>query len=650
MKLDALFKKTEQENILFEGVKFTNKEINAIKKESNKFLVAFEYEFNIVKDNATAVIEDREQDKPSSEPDPREEISIHDIYEYEEYMDARDELESQALDEAFDERKREWISEREDEINEEISDDLDAVIAIAYRIKDIWNKSAYEEFFNLFYTSTFMNAFKQAFIALEENFEGATQEQKLRFIEYLNVLSNFKYLLIDKEMFEEDVTRDINSEDNFENYPSLLPKDYDDYFDYRSGYDEFEDEMDNFWRMDIPTFAGLERSLHGTGRRAPEGSEQEGIFFAEYDNDIKEFVSDYAFSDIENIMEHVLVGLNQISKFENHIYDIEDKATEDFSEVRDEILEEIHENVWNYFEPDVDLEDVIEQIQANHNVVVVNDDGEPYYVPGEGGTIMGNSVAITTRLLQEHGRKWGIDYDRDIEAVVPEHNNMVEVKSNPVPLDKAIDLMYKMFKFISDVGSTASGGSGMHTNMSIKGLSFNKREFNSAKLSVLADTELMHDLFPSRQYVNDMFSILKNTQTLIMLAQQPSTNLLLNVFSDQISYDTKYQTINFSHVDNADVSSRRIEFRFTGGKDYHTRGKVLEWTVYRLAYALKAAYDDKFEQKTYLKNVIKILDKAVKFTIGKNSKINSFISLAEFVKNNDIVDENDLYEKLRKKK
>jgi len=162
--------------------------------------------------------------------------------------------------------------------------------------------------------------------------------------------------------------------------------------------------------------------------------------------------------------------------------------------------------------------------------------------------------------------------------------------------------------------------------MSLKNIKMGKQNFNPLKLVLMADNELIHDLFPVRTHVADVFREL-SAQKLYDIAAADK-NDIISTFDDIIPKGAKFQGINFSHLDIHKEDLRRIEFRYTGGKDYSERGKLMEWTVHRFAFALMASFNDKFMQKEYLKEITKVLDKHVKKSFP--NQFRSFVEMRNF--------------------
>lgn len=199
----------------------------------------------------------------------------------------------------------------------------------------------------------------------------------------------------------------------------------------------------------------------------------------------------------------------------------------------------------------------------------------------------------------------------DIEkfTVDPSVDNGAETITKPLPLKRALEVMEIMFDHIHEVGST-SNQTGMHVNMSIKGLNFKKDNFNPAKLVMLLDPKTLAEFFPLRkQYTENLLNTI-NGDFLWIAAEQRNTELLIQYFNlYAVDQGKKYQQANFITI--SEVYSEhlhRIEFRYFGGKDYEDRFNTIKWNIYRTAYILMVAYAEEFGQKEYLKAMVKILD------------------------------------------
>jgi hypothetical protein len=250
-------------------------------------------------------------------------------------------------------------------------------------------------------------------------------------------------------------------------------------------------------------------------------------------------------------------------------------------------------------------------------------------------------------ILQTNGLMHNVE-DVVLDSSVTEG---VEVISKPLKLNDALDFMESMFEHISEVGNT-SGDTGMHVNMSIRGVDFNKANFNPIKLLMLLDHRAVNDLFPVRTHTGGLIEEL-DIRMLFDMAKLP-TQVLLDKFHEMVNISKRHQNINFNNIHATDIETRRIEFRYFGGENYEQRYETIKNEIYRVAYALMVTFDPEFNDNEYLKNIIRELDRSVKkYHTGifkdffKNNKIDSFISLSEFIKKYRLDEYSDFAEMAR---
>jgi len=220
----------------------------------------------------------------------------------------------------------------------------------------------------------------------------------------------------------------------------------------------------------------------------------------------------------------------------------------------------------------------------------------------------GDFKSMSIERVEEQLSEHGIDMDK-ISSVEPE-GDMAEVITKPINLMDTLKLMEEMFDFISDEGDTSHGGAGMHINVSIKGLKFNKDNMNPAKLMVLLDPKFLHNEvnFPSRNHVANILNQF-DSERILELAFNPNMSMLIDEFEAGIknNISSKFYTLNFRDRDN-DTDTQRIEFRFFGGRDYEARFDEIKEQLYRTLYITMVAYSEEFGQKEYYRKVTQILN------------------------------------------
>ena len=211
----------------------------------------------------------------------------------------------------------------------------------------------------------------------------------------------------------------------------------------------------------------------------------------------------------------------------------------------------------------------------------------------------------------------------------------VETISKPEELNDAMETMETMFEHIKEVGSTSTS-TGMHVNMSIRGLAFSKENFNKVKFIILMD--LAHLItkdsagfikFRPRGYVEDIFKSINNNYNMFSMANSRNFNEVVEWLDLFVSENTKYQSINFSHAFGSKVSPqlRRVEMRFFGGADYEDRYEEIYWNIHRAAYMMLAGFDKDFGEREYKELIYRWLNRISE----KNYNV-SFAELSRVVK------------------
>ena len=663
MKLSNIF----ENEVLAEGIKFTQKEINSVKKKARNIYVGIEFEFNAFPEEMNKIMEGSPpEDIDSPEEQPREELSTDDVYESDEYMEARQEQENEAFEEAFNEKE----SEKEKEYEELFVDDYeDAMDHLDEMVNQYKRNDIFQQWSSLFNILTAPKNHKNYEFLFEystklQNGDVIMPEDKEKAkagMYNLHLLYNFLLptnkggsglgALLD-DMDIDDVSQ--LDEDRREFYP----------YEARSFLALHSTPVmitiQDWVRVlielpfDDPQMQDLYKSTEGS---APTAGTQGEFEFTELDT-IEEkmvgIIQQLNTSSAHNEMKQLQIYLQEFNSYmeaggsiKNPFYDAQEKYVEMmWEEEKEDFRDEVWENVFNYWEDNVDFLAVIREMQDNANVVVLDSEGEPYVEPDdwEGGSVGKATPDVVKRFVRNYGEMWDIDFDNDFEALVDlEGYGMVEFKSKPKPLPEALKIMHNFNKMIRQIGTTASGTAGMHVNMSLKNSKFTKQNFNALKLISLLDNNLMHELFPVRGHVENLFQN-KLTPKMVFAIAGADSRHILDQFALTMGTE-KFQGVNMQHMDANIEGARRIEFRYTGGKDYAERGKVLEWTIYRMAYALEAAFDKTFLENQYKKNVIDMLNDETK-KYFRNQKIKDFNQLRKLrASNPEVIDVDDFFDK-----
>lgn len=233
------------------------------------------------------------------------------------------------------------------------------------------------------------------------------------------------------------------------------------------------------------------------------------------------------------------------------------------------------------------------------------------HLAGDGNAITNQDyVDYITEVLQDNRNPWGINSDEiaivKIEAALEDG---VETISKPLKLHDGMSLNEQMFDHIQDVGFTTEA-TGLHVNVSLKGMNFKRDNFNPVKMLLLLNPKMLQEFFQLRGYVEDQFSGM-NFERIFNIAGERNARLQIQHFEELAFKTDKHHQVNFnnfiSHTDSV-AHQDRIEFRYIGGKDYEHRLKTIEWHIYRMVYLTVVAFSEGFAQKEYLKEVYRILD------------------------------------------
>lgn len=225
---------------------------------------------------------------------------------------------------------------------------------------------------------------------------------------------------------------------------------------------------------------------------------------------------------------------------------------------------------------------------------------------------------------------WGDD--SRIYAIEHEHDRMVEIISEPLPLAEQFEFMGEMFDHIKEHGYTSSN-SGMHVNISHRLMAKNPKGFNMLKMVVLLDPDFMQmrtskmrnaAMKKSRLFKweirNSMVSALMNLvdkERLKALASHYATGRsfddLEDMLENMVITADKFRGINFTSYVSPSMNSRpdqrRIEFRFFGGEGYEDRFDDIQHDIYFICYSILAAYDKDYLRKEYVNGLLRLLDR-----------------------------------------
>lgn len=204
----------------------------------------------------------------------------------------------------------------------------------------------------------------------------------------------------------------------------------------------------------------------------------------------------------------------------------------------------------------------------------------------------------------------------------------VEIITNKMPIDQAVEHMRDMFAFMKDWDMYTSNKTGLHVNMSLANEPMDLDHINPVKLMMLLDDDWLTKKYPPREHVRKtmktdpaaMVSLVRN-----ILQSDDSINVenmnerLLQAVEKATKKQIpmqKFRGVNLLNIVNAEdmtvksTSPNRIEFRYMGNKDYEEGFELQRFDIYRFAYVMKAAFDDDFLRNDYLRSLAKWLNES----------------------------------------
>ena len=256
-------------------------------------------------------------------------------------------------------------------------------------------------------------------------------------------------------------------------------------------------------------------------------------------------------------------------------------------------------------EKDVDLNEYFEEIINDYLEALGGDDPVNYAI--------GISEHFDTPILYYDADDTTAELpdvvSNNLTAIEDEHNNQVEVVTDTVNIPTGIAIIEEMFDYIKENGST-SDSSGMHISISIDDVD----SVNLVKFLILMEMGyIVDDVFPEREYVNDIDEIFSKTisrkiddyifldKINYKMSNQEILEKVVTLIKSTSIFDDKYQSIKFGDYE---IHNGRIELRFFGGKEYEYRYDEISQHIFRALYVLLVSSND-YKQKEYMKGLYK---------------------------------------------
>jgi hypothetical protein len=215
-----------------------------------------------------------------------------------------------------------------------------------------------------------------------------------------------------------------------------------------------------------------------------------------------------------------------------------------------------------------------------------------------------------------------------VQKVVPDATvpKGVELVTNPLTFDEALDCIDQVFSYISKIGNTDQS-TGLHINISNRSKSF--KDINVVKSMTLLDEH--HKMFGnSPRWAARLAGAEPNFAGLLQKNRVGETAIeqlakilavqgvekFVDVFEKAIlrhGASEKYMAFNIKSL-NKDISlsERRVEYRLVGGTNYHRRKNEVVNEMLHVSYVLLAGMSEGFLRREYIQSIFRMLDKICK--------------------------------------
>ncbi len=220
----------------------------------------------------------------------------------------------------------------------------------------------------------------------------------------------------------------------------------------------------------------------------------------------------------------------------------------------------------------------------------------------EQSTTQQTYAALKKELADEYTDFYGNSFDIHQDLSIESDSGVgAELVTPPLPLDKALQSLHDVCKFLIDNHLVTNESTGFHIN-----ISFANRDIEDVDLLKLS--LLLGEMHVLQQYdrTNNMYTEPQITKVVHdvhngILDVKSALDHIIEVANARLKQTKKYSFFNVNHMKDG-----YIEFRAAGGEDYHANPNKLETTVLRFVTALQAAMDPSMYRQEYLKKVMKL--------------------------------------------
>lgn len=329
---------------------------------------------------------------------------------------------------------------------------------------------------------------------------------------------------------------------------------------------------------------------------------------------------------IENSDRDTSAGEREIKKLQKKIGDLEYELDEKRIYLNEGIWEEYREKLpWKYTMPSYYklLENFSNEFDINpyHQYfgnkytnfedlcVLWIEEGQVDYLENVAGLTIREVInefspnIISSEEIMNSGFPFNVNsYGWDVKPDGSLGDKGVEIVTPIVPLKELLNIIEKTFDWIDENGFT-DRSCGFHVHMS---MDKSKYELDPLKLLLFVEEGKIYEYFEERLFNNYCKSIENVHFSNLEMPFNPED---LKKIAKKEKIEKEMNTEKYAGVHLIELEQNHVEFRYMGGKNYHTKFKEVRNVIVNYAYWLSVSCDPDFKKNEYLTKLSRLSNK-----------------------------------------
>ncbi len=229
-------------------------------------------------------------------------------------------------------------------------------------------------------------------------------------------------------------------------------------------------------------------------------------------------------------------------------------------------------------------------------------------------SFIGNNYKVVLDEVDIDYTKWLISFDGSLGS---SESGGVEIIAPPISITKISKIVKGMFKYITNNGFITSE-CGLHCNLSYKGKVMHQ-DVDLFKLMLFMEEGWVFKNFPDRDRNQWVYSMLKQLDNMFHVVRfseiqfgekdnelkkdmkKTPVKKYWDLFRKQLPSNSHYNSISWKSIMSKKAS--RIEIRWLGGNNYHTKYDEIIEGIGKFAHYLKLSLDPSYKWKDYVKKL-----------------------------------------------